>query len=108
MTKWLLVCAVIVTIGFRYISQTNAIQKLGDDIRQHEQRLDALRKRHVVLTDQVAGLKAPRVIDAKCRMWNLGLGVPRQSQIVRVPDPMHLPKAVPAQVASRTQDVRDN
>ena len=81
----------VATVGFGYVVQKNAIYKLGDDIKQREQHLDALRKRNVVLLDQVTGLKSPRVIECKVKCWNLGLIVPKESQIVRVPDPLLYP-----------------
>lgn len=91
LTQGLLLCAVIIVIGFGYIWQKNSIKKLGDDIHLREQQLEALHKRNVVLLDQVATLKAPRVIEYKVKSWNLGLGVPKESQIVRVVDPMLAP-----------------
>jgi cell division protein FtsB len=90
-TRGLLLCGIIASIGFGYVWQKNSIIKLGDDIRQHEQQLDALHKRNVVLLDQVATLKSPRVIEYKVKSWNLGLAMPKESQIVRVADPMLTP-----------------
>ena len=86
--KWLLVCAVIAATGFGYVFQKNSIKKLGEDIHQREQQLEALHKRNQVLVDHVTSLSSPRAIEYKCKLWNLGLGVPKESQLVRVPDPM--------------------
>ncbi|MSR64648.1 MAG: hypothetical protein EXS18_02575 [Verrucomicrobiae bacterium] len=102
LTKGLLLCAVIATIGFGYVWQKNSILKLGDDIRQHEQQLEVIHKRNVVLLDQVATLKSPRVIEYKVKSWNLGLAMPKESQIVRIADPMLAPgkSAAPEQTAA--------
>jgi cell division protein FtsB len=107
LTKWLLVCAIIGTIGFGYVFQKNSIKKLGDDIKQREQQLEILRKRNVVLVQQVTSLKSPRVIEYKCKLWNLGLSVPKESQIVRVPDPMFRSKETD-QLAAAEHEAKDN
>lgn len=93
-TKWFVLFGAIATVCIGYIWQQNSIYKLGDDIKRCEQQLEALRKRHSVLVDQIARLKSPQVIETKCRTWNLGLGVPKESQIVRVTDPMLYPTTV--------------
>jgi cell division protein FtsB len=91
LTKWVFLCGVIGAIGFGYVFQKNSIKKLGDDIKARELQLELLRKRNVVLVQQVTSLKSPRVIEYKCKVWNLGLSGPKESQIVRVPDPMLVP-----------------
>jgi cell division protein FtsB len=111
LTKWLLVFVAIAMVGVGYVWQKNTIHKLGDDLKQREQQVEKLRERHTILVQGIAGLKTPRAIETKCKAWNLGLGMPKESQIVRVTEPLYAPTAkVPGigQVAARERSTRDN
>jgi cell division protein FtsB len=110
LTKWLLVFAFVATVAVGFVYQKNGLYKLGDDIKAREQQLETLRKRNVVLRDQIAMLTAPRVIEHKCKLWNLGLAQPAESQIVRVPDPMLEPvrAAAPGKLVAVAREVREN
>jgi len=100
LVKGLLICTAVATVGFGYVWQKNSIYKLGDDIKFYEQQVEALGKKNDVLLDQVTRLKSPRVLEAKCKTWNLGLGVPKESQVVRVPDPVSSNEAFPVELFS--------
>lgn len=106
LVQGVLICAAVATIGFGYVWQKNSIYKLGDDIKLYEQQLEAMRKKNEVLLDQVARLKSPRVLEAKCKTWNLGLGVPKESQIVRVPEPAAAAGVFPGELAANRDFAR--
>ncbi len=114
LTKGLVLCGIVATVGFGYVWQKNSIYRLGDDIKVREQQLDALRKRNDVLSDQIARLTSPGVIEDKCKAWNLGLAVPKESQIVRLPDPSTSPSlpdggsSRPSTVAVRAKQYADS
>lgn len=74
-----------------YVWEKHKIYQLGNEIRLREQELETLRKRQAVLQVQLAQLKAPRAIWEKAQRWDLGLVVPREAQIVRLPKPIGYP-----------------
>lgn len=110
LTKWLLVFACIAMVGVGYVWQKNTIHKLGDDLKQREQQVEKLRERNTILIQQIAALKTPRVIENKVKAWNLGLGVPKDSQIIRVTEPFYTPSNASGtgQVAVRDREIRAN
>ena len=82
-----LLVALVGMTGLGYVWQKNQIYQMGNQIRQQERELEGLRKKQAVLRVQVAELKSPRFLWAKCQHWNLGLLVPRDAQVVRLPEP---------------------
>jgi hypothetical protein len=83
----LLICGGVAIVGLAYVWQKNQIYRLGDEIRKREAALIASEKRNTVLAGQIAHLKSPAQLEARCRGYNLGLGAPRESQVVRLYEP---------------------
>ncbi len=85
--KSLLACTAIAAGGLGYVWQKTQIYRLGDEIRTRETALVAAQKRNTMLAAQLAQLKSPAMLEARCQQYNLGLVAPREGQIVRVFEP---------------------
>jgi len=86
-TKSLVICACVAISGLGYVWQKNAIYRLGDEIKKREAILSSAQKRNLMLTAQLAHLESPAELEAKCRVCNLSLVAPRESQVVRLYEP---------------------
>ena len=102
MAKSLITCSAAAAIGLCYVWQKNQIYHLGDEIKRRESVLTAAEKRNVMLAAQLAQLKSPARLEARCQHYNLHLSAPRENQIVRLYEPgpewdvRLLPPALPA------------
>ena len=85
--KSLLACAAIAACGLGYVWQKTQIYRLGDEIRGRETALVAAQKRNTMLAAQLAQLKSPATLEARCQQYNLGLVAPRENQMVRLLEP---------------------
>lgn len=83
----LMVCGCIAVAGLTYVYQKNQIYRLGDDVKKREGTLLALDKRNSMLAAQLAQFKAPAYLEARCQQYSLGLTAPRDTQVVRLPEP---------------------
>jgi cell division protein FtsB len=82
-----LACLCVAVVGIGYVWQKNQIYRLGDDIKKRETALQAAQKRNTMLAAQLAHLKSPAELEARCQQYNLGLVAPRENQVVRVYEP---------------------
>ena len=98
--KTLLVCVCLAGVGLGYVWQKNQIDRLGDEIRRREATLAAIQKRNALLTAQLAHLKSPAILEARCQQYNLGLTAPHDSQIIRLTEPGPEWDAEPGKVAA--------
>ena len=95
-------CACVAAIGLAYVWQKNQIYRLGDELKKREATLAAAEKRNTMLDAQLAQLKSPSLLEARCQQYNLGLVAPRETQMVRLYEPgaewdvRLLPVAAPA------------
>ncbi len=83
----LLACLYVAAVGVGFIWYKNQIHRLGDEIRKHEATLAAMEKRNAMLAAQLAQLKSPAYLEARCREYGLELAAPRAGQMVRVVEP---------------------
>lgn len=86
--KALLLCLVIGGSGVGYVWQKNQIYELGRQIKQREIRLAGLQDQNKKLRDQLAVLRSPAMLDQRVRELNLGLELPKESQILRLSEPL--------------------
>jgi len=82
-----LACVCIGCIGLAYVWQKNRIYRLGDELKKLEAAVTAAEKRNAMLAAQLAQLKSPAWLEARCQQYGLGLVAPREQQIVRLPEP---------------------
>ncbi len=99
--KSLCVCVCIAGIGLGYVWQKTQVYRIGDEIKKRETTLLATQKRNSMLAAQVAHLKSPAQLEARCQQQGLALVAPREDQVVRVYEPgpeWDAPATIPAQV----------
>ena len=95
-------CLVIGGSAVGYVWQKNEIYRLGQQIRQRETRLQQLQSDNKRLTDQIAILHSPVMIDQRAKELQLGLSPATPLQVVRLVDtPVAPEKNSPRQLASR-------
>jgi cell division protein FtsB len=82
-----LACVCVAAVGIGYVWQKNQIYRLGDEIKKRETTLQAAQKRNTMLAGQLAHLKSPAELEARCQQYNLGLVSPHENQVVRVYEP---------------------
>ena len=83
----LITCVSIAAIGVGYVWQKNQIYRLGDEIKKREAALTAAEKRNTMLAAQLAQLKSPAWLEARCQQYNLGLVAPKEAQTIRLLEP---------------------
>jgi len=86
-SKSVLTCVCIAIVGLAYVWQKNQIYRLGDEIKRREAGLSAAEKRNSMLASQLAQLKSPSFLEARCQQYGLGLVAPREQQMVRLIEP---------------------
>jgi cell division protein FtsB len=95
--KVVLLCSLIGGSALGYVWQKNQIDRLGRQIGERERQLARLKSDNKLLTDQIALLHSPVILDRRVKDLKLGLGPAQPFQVVRLPD---LP-AAPAAEAPR-------
>jgi len=85
--KALVVCGGVAVAGLTYVYQKNQLFRLGDEVKKCEATLLATEKRNALLAAQLAQLKSPAYLEARCRQYGLDLAAPRETQVVRLPEP---------------------
>jgi hypothetical protein len=83
-----LICLLIGGAGVGYVWQKAAIDQLGRDRRKLEAHLIALQGRNKVAREQLAASQSPVVLEMRIKEMNLGLEIPRPSQVLRLGEPM--------------------
>jgi cell division protein FtsL len=86
--KVFFLCSVIGGSAVGYVWEKGQIYELGRQIRQQEIRLSQLKSQNQKLTDQLAILRSPMMIDQRARQLNLGLVPAQPGQVCRLPEPM--------------------
>ena len=82
--KALFLCLVIAGLAVGYVWQKGQIFQLGRQITSCESRLIQLRDENQKLSDQLAVLNSPVMLDQRVRELNLGLVPAQPSQIYRL------------------------
>jgi cell division protein FtsB len=85
--KVVLLCALIGGSAIGFVWQKSQIERLGLQIRDREARLKQVKADNQKLSDQVAFLKSPIMIDQRARELNLGLVPVQPTQVVRFAEP---------------------
>jgi len=79
-----LLCLVIAGLAVGYVWQKGQIFQLGRQITSCESRLAQLRDENQKLSDQLAVLRSPVMLDQRVRALNLGLVPAQPTQIYRL------------------------
>jgi cell division protein FtsL len=85
--KSVVTCVTVAVVGVCYVWQKNQIYRLGDEIKRREANLIAAEKRNTMHAAQLAHLKSPAQLEARCQQYNLNLSAPRETQVVRLYEP---------------------
>jgi cell division protein FtsB len=85
--KVVLLCALIGGSAIGYVWQKSQIDRLGHQIADREVRLNRLKGDNKTLSDQIAVLKSPPMIDRRVKELNLGLAPVQPLQVVRLAEP---------------------
>jgi len=86
-------CLLIAGSAVGYVWQKSQIYQLGQQKGQREARLRQLLEANQKLTDQLAMLRSPPMLDRRARELNLGLSPAQPAQIWRLPEPAPVPLA---------------
>jgi hypothetical protein len=85
--KALGLCLLIAGSAVGYVWQKSQIYQLGQQIRQREIRLKRLQNDDQKLSDQLAVLRSPTMLDRRARELRLGLAPAQPMQVFRVTEP---------------------
>jgi len=85
--KALFLCLMMAGLAVGYVWQKNQIFQLGLQITLGEHRLAQLRDENRKLSDQLAVLNSPVLLDQRVRALNLGLFPAQPTQIYRLVEP---------------------
>ncbi|HUC83888.1 MAG TPA: septum formation initiator family protein [Candidatus Acidoferrales bacterium] len=99
--KVVLLCLLIGGSAIGYVWQKNQINKLGKQISDLENKLRQAKQDNKYLSDQVAILNSPVMIDRKVRELKLGLAPAQPLQVVRLVDPPAPVPEGPRELAER-------
>jgi len=87
--KVVLLCFVFGGSAVGYVWQKGQIYQLGQQIRQQEVQLAQMKDSNQKLSDQLAVLRTPTMLDRRVHELNLGLAPAQPSQIWRLPEPRY-------------------
>lgn len=100
--KVVLLCSLIGGSAIGYVWQKGQIDRLGRQIADREIRLKQLKNDNKLLSDQIAFLQSPVMLDRRAKELNLGLAPAQPLQVVRLVDPPAAPvEEGPPQFAQR-------
>ncbi|HVU08451.1 MAG TPA: hypothetical protein VHG89_07900 [Verrucomicrobiae bacterium] len=97
-------CLLIAGSAIGYVWQKSEISRLGRQISADEKHLLQLKNDNKTLSDQLAALRSPVMLDQRVKELNLGLVPAQPMQVVRLPEPPEN-KNVSRQLAARQMDV---
>jgi hypothetical protein len=80
-------CLLICGSAIGYVWQKGEIGRLGQQILEREKQLSQLQNDNKRLTDQLAILHSPVMLDQRVHELNLGLGPAQPTQVVRLDEP---------------------
>jgi cell division protein FtsL len=82
--KVVLLCSLICGSAIGYVWQKSQIERLGRQITDRETKLKQLKNDNKLLSDQIAFLHSPVMLDRKAKELNLGLAPAQPTQVVRM------------------------
>jgi len=85
--KALLLCLIMAGLAVGYVWQKSQIYQLGRQITAGEHRLAQLRDGNQKLSDQLAALNSPVMLDQRVHALNLGLVPAQPAQVCRMTEP---------------------
>jgi hypothetical protein len=88
----LLLCVLIAGSAIGYVWEKKEIYRLSRQISQSESRLKKVRDDNKWLSDKLAMLCSPPMLDRRVRELNLGLVPVQPAQIWRLPEPSAAPE----------------
>ncbi len=86
--KALLLCLLIGGSGVGYVWQKEQIARLGLQIKKQETTLKAMEIRNKELRQHLADMRSPLQIKSQIKKDGLGLVLPADNQILRLPEPV--------------------
>jgi cell division protein FtsB len=86
--KVFFLCFVIAGSAIGYVWQKSQIYELGRQIKLRETQLGQLQSEDQKLTDELAILRSPVMLDQRARALNLGLVPAQPGQVYRLPEPV--------------------
>ncbi|PYI83507.1 MAG: hypothetical protein DME26_14885, partial [Verrucomicrobia bacterium] len=75
--------------------------ELGQQLKKREVVLEEKKRLNKQCRDKLDELRSPRLLEARIKHLNLGLVLPQQAQIVRLPEPLPKPPADTTEVLGR-------
>ena len=100
--KVVLLCALIGGAAIGYVWQKSQIERLGRQISERENKLKQLKGDNKLLSDQIAFLHSPVMLDRRAKELNLGLAPAQPMQVVWLVEPPPVPEQEgPRQFAQR-------
>lgn len=101
--KVVLLCALIGGSAIGYVWQKSQIDRLGRQISEREIKLKQLKGDNKLLSDQIAFLHSPVMLDRRAKELNLGLAPAQPTQVVWLMEPPPAPgQDDPRQFAQRS------
>ena len=85
--KAFLLCLLIGGSGVGYVWQKEQIANLGTQIKKREAKRQALELANEALRRQLADMRSPLYIRMQIKREGLGLVLPQDNQILRLPEP---------------------
>ena len=89
--KVVLLCSLIGGSAIGYVWQKSQIDRLGRQIAERETKLKQLKNDNKLLSDQIAFLRSPVMLDRLAKEKNLGLTPAQPMQVVRLADAQPVP-----------------
>lgn len=83
----LLICTGLVFTGVGYVWHRNRNEKLAHSIHAVETQILKLRQRGGAMDQRLNTLRSPEQVRERVRRMGLGLTMPAQEQILRLPEP---------------------
>jgi len=99
--KAFLLCLLIGGSGVGYVWQKNQILELGRQFTKQESALKQLQNQNEKMRRQLATLRSPAMVEQRVKELNLGLVLPRENQILRLPEPTTFVPVPESQNANR-------
>jgi hypothetical protein len=97
--KVFILCALVGGSGVGYVWQKNQIHQMGQQMKEREIRLKALRAEIRELQAQYDALRSPIMLQRRIREMNLGLVPPHPSHVWHLRIPGSFPEQTPEPLA---------
>jgi cell division protein FtsL len=102
MAKILLLAGACAAVGLGYVWQKKQLYRLGRELKQRETAVEDAKRRNMLLVARVAELKSPAALEERIRALRINLAPPKDSQVIRLPEPTGAPMPSVASVPAQT------